>query len=181
MKKRPLHKITSRSSSVTNCFVQAIIPSVEPTSAEVAEALHILGMSPDNLHCAYCGGNASDWDHLRPMVKSKRPTGFIDEIRNLVPSCGPCNHSKSGANWLDWIRKSARTRSLPDLKDRVSRLQKFEEWGRVKPIDLQALVDTDIWNAHWTNHASVQQRMKDAQIHAATLKSAIQEKLKNRP
>jgi hypothetical protein len=44
--RRPL-KITSRTSSVTNRFVQAIIPHVPPTRAEVEEALGILGMTYD--------------------------------------------------------------------------------------------------------------------------------------
>jgi len=42
-------KITGRSSSITNSFINSIIPVVEPTNEEVKEALHILGMHWKNL------------------------------------------------------------------------------------------------------------------------------------
>src|ERR1700686_3805297 len=99
---RPL-KITSRSSSITNSFVQAIVPTIDPSSEEIVEALRILGMSPESMACVYCGARTTDWDHLRPLVKNKRPTGYISEIRNLVPACGPCNQSKGASDWRTWI------------------------------------------------------------------------------
>src|SRR5437773_5742088 len=80
--------MVSRKSSITNAFVNAIIPVVPPTVNEIEEALRILEMEPDDLRCAYCGDKASEWDHLRPLVKGRRPTGYISEIGNLVPSCG---------------------------------------------------------------------------------------------
>jgi hypothetical protein len=40
MKFRQPLKITSRTSSITNSFVQAIIPFIEPTREETDEALH---------------------------------------------------------------------------------------------------------------------------------------------
>jgi hypothetical protein len=64
---KPL-KITSRTSSVTNAFVQAIIPRFEPTQKELVEAVEILGMNLDTISCVYCGSTATDWDHLRPLV-----------------------------------------------------------------------------------------------------------------
>jgi hypothetical protein len=48
-------RITGRSSSITNSFVGAIIPSIKPTNDEVKKALDALGMSPQNYSCAYCG------------------------------------------------------------------------------------------------------------------------------
>jgi hypothetical protein len=129
MRFRRPHSIMSRTSSITNCFVQAIIPSVEPTTEEVTEALAILGMTVDNMSCAYCGARTTDWDHLRPLVKNKRPTGYINEIRNLVPACGPCNQSKSGNVWNVWIQSGApgspKTRHVADLPERIKRLRRF--------------------------------------------------------
>jgi 5-methylcytosine-specific restriction endonuclease McrA len=107
MKQRPPLKITSRTSSITNSFVQAIIPAVAFSADEQREALAHLGMTPDDLHCAYCGAVTTDWDHLRPLVKKKRPTGYISEIRNLVPSCGPCNQSKGASDWRVWMTGKA--------------------------------------------------------------------------
>jgi hypothetical protein len=177
MKPRPLHKITNRSSSITNSFVQAIIPSLEWTPEEEAEALSILDISKEDFRCAYCGNQATDWDHLRPMVKNKRPTGYINEIRNLVPSCGPCNQSKSGADWHSWMLKSKRTKNLPDLNERIDRLRKFVEWGKVEPINIQDLIDESSWKIHWSNHDAIQNQMKESQIHAARIKAAIKARL----
>jgi hypothetical protein len=68
----------------------------------------------------------TDWDHLRPLVRNRRPTGFIGEIKNLVPSCGPCNQSKGAADWKAWMTGKARgsptTRGVKDVADRVCRL-----------------------------------------------------------
>ena len=80
-------KITGRSSSITNAFINSIIPVVLPTNEQVKEALGILGMDCDKFECSYCGSNASEWDHLRPLVLNKKPTGYISEIHNLVPAC----------------------------------------------------------------------------------------------
>jgi 5-methylcytosine-specific restriction endonuclease McrA len=92
-------KITGRSSSITNAFINSIIPVVQPSAEQVKEAMEILGMTPETYQCAYCGDKASEWDHLRPLVKDKKPTGYISEIHNLVPSCGKCNQSKGNKEW----------------------------------------------------------------------------------
>lgn len=91
-------KITGRSSSITNAFINSIIPVVAPRAEEVKQALEILGMTPGTFQCAYCGSVASESDHLRPLVKDKKPTGYISEIHNLVPSCGKCNQSRATRN-----------------------------------------------------------------------------------
>ncbi len=94
-------KITGRSSSITNSFVTSIIPTIVPTEQQVKEALAVLGMDKDTFECAYCGDTASEWDHLRPLVLKKEPTGYISEIHNLVPSCGKCNQSKGNKSWVE--------------------------------------------------------------------------------
>ncbi len=93
--------IMGRASSITNSFINGIIPVVQPTKVEVLEALGILGMDPADVRCAYCGDKFTEWDHLRPLVFKQRPTGYISEIANLVPACGKCNSQKAtnhGAN-----------------------------------------------------------------------------------
>jgi hypothetical protein len=107
MKHRMPLKITSRTSSITNSFVQAIIPSMPATEEELNEGLAILGMASDKLSCVYCGDPATDWDHLRPLVRDRMPTGFIDDVHNRVPSCNRCNQSKSGADWRKWMEGNA--------------------------------------------------------------------------
>jgi predicted RNase H-like nuclease len=87
MMPRPV-KITGRTSSITNAFVNGVFPCRHPNAEEVTEALRILEPNADDLRCAYCGDRASEWDHLRPLIAGKRPTGYISEIANLVPACG---------------------------------------------------------------------------------------------
>ncbi len=148
-----------------------------PSPQEVIEALSLLGMTPDEISCAYCGARTTDWDHLRPLVKSKRPTGFITEIRNLVPACGPCNQSKGGNHWETWMGGEAtgspRTKRVPDLEKRMERLRRFEAWGNVKPLPLDDLADEVLWSKHWDNLETVITAMKSAQDHAEQLRSAI--------
>jgi 5-methylcytosine-specific restriction endonuclease McrA len=94
--------ITGRSSSITNAFVNALIPIVFPSEAEVVEALSVLGMSPNDVRCIYCGDPYTEWDHLRPLVIDQKPTGFVSELANLVPGCGRCNQSKGKKPWREW-------------------------------------------------------------------------------
>ena len=71
-------KITGRLTSVTNAFVNSVIPVVKPTEEEVEEALRMLGML-DKPACAYCGDLHTERDHLRPLVIDRRPTGYIGD------------------------------------------------------------------------------------------------------
>lgn len=184
MKFRKPLTIMSRTSSVTNGFVQAIIPSIEPTTKEVEEALAVLGMTLETVECIYCGAAATDWDHLQPLVRNKRPTGYINEIRNLVPACGPCNQSKSGADWHRWIQSSARnsprTKRIHDLEDRIGRLQRFVAWGKVEVLDLCGLAGKEAWAAYWEHLGSIEQAMKEAQTNAVGVQKTIRESLERR-
>ncbi|HEY8563904.1 MAG TPA: HNH endonuclease [Beijerinckiaceae bacterium] len=178
---RPPLTIISRTSSLKNSFVQAILPAIEPTPEEVVEALAILGMTPDAMSCAYCGASSTDWDHLRPMVRRKRPTGYITEIRNLVPSCGPCNQSKSGADWHAWMigtaRGSPRMKGVSDLKTRIDRLKLYEQWGQVEPLPLRELGGAELWDKHWDNLEVLVEGMREAQAHAVQLRESIRSRL----
>lgn len=181
--RKPL-KITSRTSSVTNGFVQAIIPSVEPTAAETDEALAVLGMTRATIECIYCGATATDWDHLQPLVRGKRPTGYINEVRNLVPSCGPCNQSKSGADWRRWIegtaRNAPRTKGVVDLPDRIARLERFVAWAKREPLALRELAGPELWDSYWQRLSEIEQAMHRAQVQAVALQTAIRQSIERR-
>lgn len=176
MRRKPM-TITGRTSSITNSFVQAIIPRKVPTNEELAEALKVLGMMVVNRSCSYCGTPATDWDHLRPLVRNRRPTGYIDEIRNLVPACGTCNQSKGASDWRHWINGNAkgspRSRGVADLAARIERLENFEKWGDVQPLPLENWAGPELWNQHWENLVAVEREMLRAQEHAAKLRQAI--------
>ncbi|GEP57208.1 hypothetical protein RSO01_43740 [Reyranella soli] len=141
-------------------------------------------MTPDAITCIYCGAAATDWDHLRPLVRKKRPTGYINEVRNLVPSCGPCNQSKSGSDWRRWMvsaaRGSPKAKGVADLDERIARLESFEAWGKVEPLDLRDLAGAENWESYWQRLATIEQKMQEAQLQAAELQAAIRGALSTR-
>jgi 5-methylcytosine-specific restriction endonuclease McrA len=169
--------VTGRSSSITNAFVNAIIPVVEPTEAEELEALRILGMSPDDIRCAYCGDRATEWDHLRAIISNQEPTGFITEIANLVPACGKCNQSKGKTHWRTWMegkaKLSPRSRGIPDTERRISCLQAYEAWRIPRKVDFAALAGPEMWQRHRQNWRSVLDLMKKSQELAEEIRSIV--------
>lgn len=169
-------RITGRSSSITNSFVNGVIPVVPPTEDEVRDALEILGMQ-NAIVCAYCGDTSTEWDHLRPLVDKQRPTGYISEIHNLVPACGKCNQSKGNKNWLTWMRSTARlspaARGVSDIEERIARLQEYEQRGRPTRIDFETVVGADLWDRHWAHHKRLLELMREADKDAQEIKVRV--------
>lgn len=172
-------KIMGRSSSITNSFVNGIIPIVLPTDSEIREALKILGMVPGSVKCAYCGDPQTEWDHLRPLVQDKRPTGYITEIRNLVPACGKCNQSKGNKDWQSWMlgpaKLSPKTRNIEDLEERIDKLKAYCAWGQPQKIDICSIIGEEKWDAHWENLQNIIGTMRNAQILADEIRSIIRD------
>jgi hypothetical protein len=174
-------KITGRISTITNSFVNGIVPCISPTEQEISEALQILGLDADDLHCAYCGDRATEWEHLRPLVTRKRPTGYISEIANLVPACSKCNQSKSGRNWREWITSGARlspaSRGITDLKERFHRLECFEAWRQPTIINFEEIVGSTLWEQHWQNLDRIVFLMRECEETARAMRDAIHARL----
>ena len=109
-------------------------------------------MDRGDCRCAYCGDARTEWDHFRPIVKERQPTGDITEIANLVPSCGKCNQSKGNKNWREWmlgrVKLSPQQRKIPDLQDRVTRLEAFEKWREPVRVDYAKVVGEARWNQY---------------------------------
>jgi hypothetical protein len=171
--------IMGRSSSITNSFINAIIPVVLPTEDELKEALSILQMCADDLRCAYCGDRSTEWDHLRPLVVNQRPTGYISEIGNLVPACGKCNQSKGNKPWRTWMEgtapQSPKTRGVPDLDTKISRLLAYEQWRPVEPLHFDEIVGAEVWEQHWQNWQHVLDEMRESQKLAAQMRTTIKD------
>lgn len=172
-------KITGRTSSITNAFVNGIIPKIKPTADEIEEALNILQMSKDDVKCAYCGNDANQWDHFEPIVDKQRPRGYITEIYNLIPCCSTCNSSKSGSNWFTWItgtsKKSPKGRGISDIDSKINIIKQYEDWCDTmrKVIDIKKIVGSKDWDIHWKNHDQIIELMKKMQKHSDKLKNKI--------
>ncbi|MGO9643066.1 MAG: HNH endonuclease [Candidatus Acidiferrales bacterium] len=169
--------ITGRSSSITNAFIGAIIPVIKPTEAEELDALRILHINPNDIRCAYCGDKATEWDHLRPIISNKEPTGYITEIANLVPSCGKCNQSKGKSNWRAWMegkaKLSPKSRKVPDVAKRIACLKDYEAWRKPRKIDFASLVGPDMWRRHRQNWQEVLDLLKKSQELATEIQAIV--------
>jgi hypothetical protein len=174
--------MVSRKSSITNAFVNAIIPAVPPTLEEIEQALAILGMKADNVRCAYCGNPMTEWDHLRSLVLKHRPTGYITEIANLVPSCNKCNQSKGNWEWRKWItnpkaKHSPTKREIPDLAAKMARLEAYEQWRQPTKIDFEGILGTDAWAQYWSLWEAVNGELRKCQEVADGLRERITDAL----
>lgn len=169
-------KITGRSSSITNAFINSIIPVVVPTEEQVKEAFSILNML-NKYQCSYCGADATEWDHLRPLVLNKKPTGYISEIHNLVPACGKCNQSKGNKEWRQWMLSDAllspKTKKVPDIDVRIKRLEEYENWGTPINMDFEEIAGKDVWEKHWQNWEKIQEIMRESQKTAEEINAKV--------
>lgn len=176
-------KITGRTSSITNSFVNGIIPVIEPNEKEIQKALEILGMNEDKITCAYCGDTCTEWDHFRPLVKGKKPTGYISEIHNLVPSCSKCNQSKGNQNWKEWMLSDAvlspKTKQVRDLEEKIKRLERYESWGTPVKVDFEKIVGKYKWEQHWENCLKIHKIMQDSQELSDEIQAIVVSALKS--
>jgi len=175
--------ISGRASSITAAFYQAITPVIVPSEIEVDEALDILGMSRGACRCAYCGDAHTEWDHFRPTVVGRLPTGYITEIANLVPACGKCNQSKGNKDWRIWMLGSAERaparRGVPEVQEKVECLARFEAWRMPVRIDYVALLEHD-WGGYRARLDAAVGHLRDAESVAKMLRTRIEEELSNR-
>ena len=172
-----IQTMVGRKSSITNAFVSAIIPVIPPTLDEIERALAILEMNPNDVRCAYCGDLSTEWDHLRPLVLNRRPTGFISEIANLVPACGKCNQSKGNKSWREWMRgKAARSptgRGLKDVENRAARLEDYEAWRKPTHVDFASIVGAKEWENYWALCEDVVTELHKSQQVADEIRSQV--------
>ncbi len=172
--------ITGRSTSIRNVFVAAIVPILRPSASEIRQALEILELDPNDLRCSYCGGISTEWDHLQPLVKDGKPTGYPSSIRNLVPACGKCNQSKGKSNWKEWMLgaapRSPSARGVVDVMHRVAKLERFEAWSSCTPLNIKDIVTPELWDEYYALQADILRKMKDAQQLA--IKIAVEIKVR---
>jgi hypothetical protein len=174
--------MVSRKSSITNAFVGAVIPAVIPTHEEIEQALAILHSDPNDVRCAYCGDRSTEWDHLRPLVLNRRPTGFVSEIANLVPSCGKCNQSKGNKPWREWMMSKAKLsptqRRVPGVAERMRLLEAYEQWRTPTKVDFAAIVGSAEWEQYWALCEAVNAELRKAQDVADDIRQRIIDALK---
>lgn len=169
-KKAGRPKIRGRMSSLAAVFVQAIIPRKVDEGAQT-ELYQRFGIDPDE--CIYCGSQKTDDDHLRPIVEKGRSSGYFHTIENIVPACGPCNQSKSGAQWRKWMEgnaaKSPTRQNVSGLSERIARLAAFAgaaERPVIAPGEMRDVVGAELWDRYWDRLAKIDELIGQAQRDA---------------
>ena len=169
--------IMGRSSSITNSFVNGIIPVIEPTDEEISNALSILEQNEDDVRCVYCGDKKTEWDHLYPLIVNKKHTGYITEIANLVPACGKCNQSKGNSNWKEWMlsnaEKSPKNRGIKDLDKRIEIIENYDRQFSKRIINLEELAGKELWEKYQRAYESIIFNMESAQSIMDEIKKKI--------
>lgn len=175
--------VSGRTSTITKACVDGIIPKVTPTEEQVLEVLEMLGMSPDKVECAYCGGRCTTWDHFNSLVDNSIATGYFSEIYNLIPSCESCNSSRGNRYWRDWMLsdapRSPKTRKVPDLENRIKHIEVFEEWSRkhITKLDMESIVGNELWEHYWKERDRLIQSLKEFNDMQKTIKRILQNKV----
>lgn len=143
------YKVASRSSTVTNAFVAALLPHDTYEKEIVKEAMRFLKQDVDDLTCVYCGEAPTTWDHLTNLVQGGKANGkgYGHRIYNLVPCCEKCNSSKGKKTFEDWIlgythneKEMAGTSRVKDerRKELVLLLNEYQEkCPSPSPIDIE--------------------------------------------
>jgi len=172
-----IQSMLGRKSSITNAFVSSVIPVIFPTLAEIEESLVLLGMDANDVRCSYCWDNFTEWDHLRPLVMKRRPTGYISEIANLVPACGKCNQSKGNKAWREWMKSTAPRsptgRGMSGVDERIQRLEDYERWKTPVMVDFLAVVGHEAWEDYWDHCEAVVTELQRSQAVADSIRSTI--------
>jgi 5-methylcytosine-specific restriction endonuclease McrA len=97
-------KISGRKGTLVSTLSSAIAPHDDYDEALVRRLLKTLGQDSDRpLFCAYCGQQATTWDHVYPTVSKREFTGAGHRIRNLVPCCSLCNSRKGNKDWREFL------------------------------------------------------------------------------
>ncbi len=168
--------ITDCMTMIRRAFSSQIIPNAKINEVELVANLKTLGMTKDSIKCAYCGDVSTEWDHFMPLVEEKKPTGYITEINNLVPSCGKCNQSKGNRKWEDWFESnskwSPKQRNIGNLKKIEENLKKFNKNERISNF-FDGKIDESDWQRYENKLQDIKDKLAELQSLADEFKKKI--------
>ena len=174
--------LSSRSSTISNAFAISVTPCIKPDESELEGYYEALGIKEGQ--CAYCVvGDGNGRDHLKPLVKDGMPTGYITDIRNLVPCCQKCNSSKGSKSFEEWYKSDdnlKRLRSLglnqDEIEKRYTIIKEYE--SKIgQPLDYEKIVGTDKWNEYKKRRKALIEALNDNQKFCDMLLKTVLEYL----
>ncbi|HVV70377.1 MAG TPA: hypothetical protein VHI52_02590 [Verrucomicrobiae bacterium] len=126
--------VAKRTTTINHAFAAAVAPHDEFDDGRVREAMRVLGQDPDGeILCAYCGGTAETWDHVRATVAKKEFSGHGHRLGNLLPCCKACNSKKGNKDWQAYLGQMKLTEAV--RAERVERIAGYlEKYGVVDAV-----------------------------------------------
>ena len=115
--------------------------------------------------CAYCGDPAIErYDHVVPVSKHG---DFVS--KNVVPACQPCDDSKSGRDYKEWMRNGDTRRSLRGrgrteafIESRIRLIERHAMGYRPKSLQ-------QLFGRHLTRYESLLLKMEELANEARQL------------
>ena len=173
--------LKGRTSTINNAFTISITPYIRPTEEEFYQMYKKLKLEPSK--CAYCLNEATTTDHLKPLVKNGLPTGYITNIKNLVPCCSSCNSSKGSKNFSDWYLQEKNKNRLyameftdKQIEERYNIICKYEK-ELDKPLDYEKILGKKLYNEYKERIEVMNKLLKKNQEFCDTLKEKIEKNL----
>jgi len=62
---------------------------------------------------------------------------------------------------------------VKNLDKYIERLEAYEKWGNVKPINFEEVVGPTLWNQHWENREKLFEMMRKTQVTANEIKNVL--------
>ena len=169
--------LKGRTSTISNAFAIAITPYLLPTKEDEKafwEALEI-----HEGQCAYCLGEGNGMDHLKPLVTNGLPTGYITEIKNLVPCCSACNSAKGAKNFKDWYlsdknlyRLHAKGLSNDIIRKRYDIIEKYID-NIPEPLNYAEILGSELWSEFLKRRQRMIDLLREDQVFCDKLSAII--------
>ena len=70
-------------------------------------------------------------------------------------------------------KDSPTSRKVPDLQERIKRLEAFEAWGAVHPIPFESYADPKLWDEYWKLLAHIHDMLLSAQTRAVLVQKTL--------
>lgn len=173
--------LTGRISTINNAFAISITPYIKPSEEEIEEMYKNLKLKENE--CAYCLNEANSMDHLKPLVNNFLPTGYITNIKNLVPCCSSCNSSKGSREFVEWYndeknRQRLYKRGMTEEKI-IERLKIIEEYEKNvdEPLDYSKILGEKLYKEYKEHRENLEKMLQKEQEFCNKLAEKIQKEL----
>lgn len=169
--------LKSRASTISNAFAVSITPYIYPIQEEIDTLYRKLKISEGQ--CAYCLGKANAVDHVKPLVTHGLPTGYVTEIKNLVPCCSACNSAKGAKEFSEWYLSERNLARLHkeglDEQEIAKRYEIILEYiaNVSSPLNYREILGDELWQEYLIRRKELIQMLKDDQEFCDRLSNKI--------